>query len=155
MLFVKSFVTFDWRWLSKSLGRSTCNIQHTGKRCIKVGTLSNVGTFPFVYSSVFRTYIISNVNINIVIVTMVVGPIQIHLNEDIKVFNKHQVSDHLYTLLLSMTSFRHLKTQPQCNYLPADNPTYISLHYSVCTHNLYYSITLISIILYSRLLWLM
>ena len=25
--------------------------------------------------------------------TMVVGPIQIHPNEDIKVFNKHQVSD--------------------------------------------------------------
>ena len=35
-------------------------------------------------------------------VTMVAGPIQIHPNEDIKVFNKHQVSDHLYTIFLSM-----------------------------------------------------
>ena len=45
------------------------------KRSIKIGTLSNVGTFPFVYSSVSRTYIISNVNIDIAMVTMVVGPI--------------------------------------------------------------------------------
>ena len=35
-------------------------------------------------------------------VTMVVGPIQIHPNEDIKVFNKHRVDDHLYTFLLYM-----------------------------------------------------
>ena len=33
---------------------------------------------------------------------MVLGPIQIHPNEDIEVFNKHQVSDSLYTLILSM-----------------------------------------------------
>ena len=33
---------------------------------------------------------------------MVAGPIQIHPNEDIKVFNKEQVSDNLYILLLSM-----------------------------------------------------
>ena len=46
--------------------------------------------------------IASNVNIYIVMVTMVVGPIQIHPNEDIKVFNRHQVIDHLNTLLLSM-----------------------------------------------------
>ena len=31
---------------------------------------------------------------------MVVSLIQIHSNEDIKVFNKRQGSDHLYTLLL-------------------------------------------------------
>ena len=72
------------------------------KRSIKIGTLSNVGTFPFAYSSVSRTYIISNVNIEFAMVTMVVGPIQIYPNDDIKVFNKHQVSDHLYTLPLSM-----------------------------------------------------
>ena len=47
------------------------------KRSIKIGTLSNVETFPFVHSSVSRTYIISNVNIDIAMVTMVVGPIQI------------------------------------------------------------------------------
>ena len=35
-------------------------------------------------------------------VTMVVGPIQINPNKDIEVFNKHQLSDHIYTLLLSM-----------------------------------------------------
>ena len=33
---------------------------------------------------------------------MVAGPIQIHPNEDIKVFHKYQVSDHLYTLHISM-----------------------------------------------------
>ena len=33
---------------------------------------------------------------------MVVSPIQIHPNKDIGVFNKHQVGDHLHTLLLSM-----------------------------------------------------
>ena len=48
------------------------------------------------------TYIISNLSIDIAMVTMVVGPIQIHLNENIKDFNKHQVSEHLYILLLSM-----------------------------------------------------
>ena len=42
----------------------------TDKRSIKIGTLSNVGTFLFVYSSVSRTYIISNVNIDIAMVTM-------------------------------------------------------------------------------------
>ena len=35
-------------------------------------------------------------------VSMVVDPIQIHSTEDIKVFNKNQASDHLYTILLSM-----------------------------------------------------
>ena len=71
-------------------------------RSIKIGTLSNVATFPFAYSSVSRTYIISNVNIDIAMITMVAGPIQIHPNEDINVLNKHQVSDHLYALLLSI-----------------------------------------------------
>ena len=33
---------------------------------------------------------------------MVCGPIHLYPNEDIKVFNEHQVNDHLYTLLLSM-----------------------------------------------------
>jgi len=31
---------------------------------------------------------------------MVAGPIHFYPNEDIKVFNKHQVSDHLYSLIL-------------------------------------------------------
>ena len=34
------------------------------KRSIKIGNLSNVGTFPYAYSLVFQTYIISNVNID-------------------------------------------------------------------------------------------
>ena len=41
------------------------------------------------------------------------GPIQHHPNEDIKVFNKHQVSDHHYTLLLSMVP---MKTMEARNY---------------------------------------
>ena len=32
------------------------------------------------------------------------SPIQIHPNEDNKVFNKHQVRDHLATLLISTVS---------------------------------------------------
>ena len=46
-------------------------------------------------------------------VTMVVGPIQIHPNEHIKVFNKPQVSDNLYILLLYMiSSLTNLKLKP-------------------------------------------
>ena len=71
------------------------------KRSIKISTLSNVGTFSFVHSSVTRTNIISNVNIDIAIVIMVVSPIQIHPNEDIKVFDKHQVSDHFIHLSMA------------------------------------------------------
>ena len=41
---------------------------------------------------------------------MVMGPIQIHPNEDIKFFNKHQVSDYLYSILLSMLLYRILTT---------------------------------------------
>ena len=32
-----------------------------------------------------------------------------HLNEDIKVFKKHRVSDHLYTIILSTYGQNHLK----------------------------------------------
>jgi len=53
------------------------------KKSIKIGTLSNIGTFPFVYISVYRTCIISNVNIDITMlivnhgkVTRIVGTIQ-------------------------------------------------------------------------------
>ena len=72
---------------------------------VLISTQSIVGTFPFVYTSFSRTNIISNVYINIPMVTMVVGPIQIRPNEDIKVFNKHQVSDHLHILLLPMCQY--------------------------------------------------
>ena len=40
---------------------------------------------------------------------MVVGPI----HEDIKVFNKHQVSDHLYTLLLSMVQSSNIAKEQE------------------------------------------
>ena len=97
-------------WIFKSL------LWTIDKRNINIGTLNIVGTFSFAYSSVSRTYIISIVNIDIAIgtmamgtmpwfhgnhgkVTMVVGPIQVHPNEDIKVFNKHRASYHLYTIL--------------------------------------------------------
>ena len=46
------------------------------ERSIKIGILSNIGIIPFAYSPVFPTYIISNVNIDIAMVTMVFGPIQ-------------------------------------------------------------------------------
>ena len=45
---------------------------------------------------------------------MVAGPILFYPNEDIKVFNKHQVSDHLYTLLLSMVEAVLVKTPGRC-----------------------------------------
>ena len=37
-------------------------------------------------------------------VTMVCGPINLYPNEDIPVFNQHQVDKHLYALLLSMVA---------------------------------------------------
>ena len=40
------------------------------KRSIKIDILSNFETFPFVYSSVSRTYIIPYINIDIAIITM-------------------------------------------------------------------------------------
>ena len=55
------------------------------KRSIKIRTVSNVETFPFVHRSVSQTYFVSNLIFDIAMVTISVGPIQFHLNEDIQV----------------------------------------------------------------------
>ena len=48
----------------------------TDKRSMNIDIRWNIGKFPFVYSSVSRTYSASNINIDMAIVTMVVGLIQ-------------------------------------------------------------------------------
>ena len=47
---------------------------------------------------------------------MVAGPIHFYPNEDIKVFNKHQVSDYLYTALLSMFGTKRIPIWFQINW---------------------------------------
>ena len=55
-----------------------------------------------------------------------------HTNEDIKVFKKHRLSDHLYTILLSMPmkKYRHFKV------ITSKHKAYTLRNISVSRHTL-------------------
>ena len=66
---------------------------------MKIVTYRNIRTFPFVYNLVSRTYIVSNVNIDI---PMIKQESSSQSNYDFKVFKKHRFKGQLITLLLAM-----------------------------------------------------
>ena len=67
-------------------------------------------------------------------VTIVCGPIHFYPNDDIKVFNWHQVYDHLYTLLLSMLTIdlsTHLPIFIMFTNIRQFNPKHVKIDYRI------------------------